>query len=189
MFALHRVKAGNTVLPGALLAEGPFTIERVVDGDTLILKGGRTVRLIGVDTPEIHHAEVPVQRFGEEAAEFTRQMAEGFECTIEYESTEKYDHYGRMIAYVFVDGKLLNAEILRRGYGYAYTRYPFKRKAEFVQLEKEARERQYGLWNFSLRDGRLANIATRYESLSDKGKQRFDQQFETLVKKYAATQK
>ncbi|MBU4304705.1 MAG: hypothetical protein KJ893_03645 [Candidatus Omnitrophica bacterium] len=43
---------------------------------------------------------------------------------------------------------------IRRGYAYAYTRFPFRREAEFITFEHEAREHQYGLWVLSLRDGR-----------------------------------
>src|SRR5262245_39753543 len=52
-------------------------VERVVDGDTLVLAGGDRVRLIGVDTPETHHPTKPAQPFGQEAYTFTRRMTEG----------------------------------------------------------------------------------------------------------------
>jgi micrococcal nuclease len=51
------------------------------------------------------------------------------------------------LAYVFLeDGTLLNAEIIKQGYGYALTRYPFSRLNEFRRLQREAREQQRGLW-------------------------------------------
>src|SRR5437667_7591164 len=52
-------------------------VQRVVDGDTLVISGGDRVRLIGVDTPETHHPTKPPQPFGQEAFAFTRRMAEG----------------------------------------------------------------------------------------------------------------
>jgi endonuclease YncB( thermonuclease family) len=53
----------------------------------------------------------------------------------------------RTLAYVFLqDGRLLNAEIIRQGYGFALTRYPFARLEEFRRLEREAREQRRGLW-------------------------------------------
>src|SRR5262245_14463964 len=51
-------------------------VERVVDGDTLVIAGGDRVRLIGVDTPETHHPTKAAQPFGQEAFAFTRRMAE-----------------------------------------------------------------------------------------------------------------
>src|SRR3972149_5750746 len=151
------VKSSSTVVQ-SLPSRGPFRIIRVLDGDTIVLDNGETVRLIGVDAPETHHPEIPVQRFGEEATEFLRRLAEGFECTLEYEPSNIRDQYGRLLAYVFVGDRLANAEIIRRGYAYAYTRFPFRRQSEFIALEREARERQYGLWQLSLRDGRIANL-------------------------------
>lgn len=172
-----------------LPSNGPFRVVRVLDGDTIVLDNGETVRLIGVDAPEIHHPEIPVQRFGEEATEFLRRFAEGFECTLEYEPNNIRDQYGRLLAYVFVGDRLANAEIIRRGYAYAYTRFPFRYQAEFIFLEHEAREQQYGLWHLSLRDGRIANLVNRYGSLSMEGRKRLDEILEGLVQKYPFEQK
>lgn len=173
-----------------LSSKGPFRVTRVLDGDTIVLDNGETVRLIGVDAPEIHHPEIPVQRFGEEAAEFLRRFAEGFECTLEYEHNNIRDQYGRLLAYVFVGDHLVNAEMIRRGYAYAYTRFPFRRQTEFIALEREAREHQYGLWHLSLRDGRIANLVNnRYESLSIEGRKKLDEVMEKLVKEYPYEQK
>jgi micrococcal nuclease len=63
---------------------------------------------------------------------------------------EHKDRYGRTLAYVFLDdGTLLNAEIIRQGYGHALTRYPFSRMEEFRRLERDAREQRRGLWAIS----------------------------------------
>jgi len=129
-------------------------VTRVIDGDTLEVQidGSVTkIRLIGVDTPETVHPNKPVQYFGKEASAFTRRMAEGKQVTLEFDqasaATGHRDKYGRLLAYVFLeDGTLLNAEIIRQGYGHAYTRFPFARMEEFRALEREAREAGRGLW-------------------------------------------
>jgi len=182
------VKSSSTAVQ-SIPPRGPFRVTRVIDGDTLVLDNGETVRLIGVDAPEIHHPEIPIQRFGKEATEFLKRFAEGFECTLEYEPNNLRDQYGRLLAYVFVGDRLANAEIIRRGYAYAYTRFPFRRQAEFIILEHEARERQYGLWFLSLRDGRMTNLVKRYESLNMEGRKRLDEILEELVQKYPFAQK
>ena len=124
----------------------PRVVTRVVDGDTIVLDGGERVRLIGVDTPETKHPQKPVQYFGREATAFTRRIAEGRAVRLEYDQRPN-DRYGRTLAYVFLaDGRLLNAEIIRHGYGFAYTKYPFRRMEEFRQLEREARQAGRGLW-------------------------------------------
>ena len=119
---------------------------RVVDGDTIILSNGERVRLIGVDTPETKHPNKPVEYFGKEASAFTKRMVEGQEVRLEYDQQQR-DKYGRLLAYVYLmDGTFLNAEIIKQGYGHAYTRFPFKYMEEFRQYEKEAREAKVGLW-------------------------------------------
>src|SRR4030043_1262577 len=129
-----------------LNAQDWVKVKRVIDGDTLLLTNGEKVRLIGVDTPETKHPQKPVQRFGKEAYLFTRTMVEGKEVRLEFD-WQKRDRYGRLLAYVYLpDGTFLNAEIIKQGYGFAYTRFPFKFLEEFRSYEKEAKENKRGLW-------------------------------------------
>jgi micrococcal nuclease len=122
------------------------TVKRVIDGDTLLLSNRERVRLIGVDTPETKHPKKPVERFGREAYLFTKRMVEGKEVRLEFD-WQKRDKYGRLLAYVYLtDGTFLNAEIIKQGYGFAYTRFPFKYLEEFRRYEREARENRTGLW-------------------------------------------
>ncbi len=119
---------------------------RVVDGDTIVLNNGERVRLIGVDTPETKHPRKPVEYYGKEASAFTKRMVEGKEVRLEYD-WQKRDKYDRLLAYVYLkDGTFLNAEIVKQGYGHAYTKFPFKYLEQFRQYEKEARENKRGLW-------------------------------------------
>ena len=119
---------------------------RVIDGDTIELVGGERVRLIGVDTPESVDPRRPVEYFGKEAAAFTHRLAEGKTVRLEFDR-ETVDTYGRTLAYVYLpDRTLLNGEIIRQGYGHAYTRFPFRFEREFVALEREARGAGRGLW-------------------------------------------
>ncbi len=169
-----------------LIRRGPYTVARVLDGDTVKLDNGETVRLIGVDAPEIHHPELPVQRFGQEAADFMKRLLDGFEVTLELEPEDPVDKYGRTLAYVWKGKVLANEEILRRGYAYAYTRFEFRRRDEFLALEREARQAQYGLWHLALRDGRIANLVTRYDRLNLEGRKRFDEALDGLVEQFPA---
>ena len=128
-------------------------VKRVIDGDTIMLESGERVRLIGVDTPESVDPRRPVERFGKEASAFTRRMAQGKRVHLEYDPAnaarghKDNTQQRRTLAYVFLeDGTLLNAEIIRQGYGYALTRFPFSRLEEFRRLEREARDQRRGLW-------------------------------------------
>ena len=119
---------------------------RVVDGDTIILDGKERVRLIGVDTPETVHPSKPVEYFGKEASAFTKRMVEGKRVRLGYD-WNRVDKYGRTLAYVYLeDGTFLNAEIIKQGYGHAYTRFPFKHLDEFRRYEKDAMREGKGLW-------------------------------------------
>jgi micrococcal nuclease len=160
-----------------------YTVKQVLDGDTMLLENGVTVRLIGVNTPETNHPEVPVQRFGKEATEFTRRMAEGMKVTMEFVERKK-DIYDRTLAYIFIDGELLNKKIIECGYGYANRRFAHPRMDEFITAEKQARARQYGLWNYCLSDGRITNLVNRYEHLSSEGKRKLDQIWDRLLQEY-----
>ena len=135
-------------------AEG-YEVVRVIDGDTIVVAPnpfppsarGDHIRLLGVDTPESVDPTKPVERFGLEAVAFTRRLCEGRRVRLEFEPGNTQDRYGRTVAYVFLeDGTLVNAEIIRQGYGYAYTRFPFARMEEFRALEAEARAARRGLW-------------------------------------------
>ena len=129
-----------------LNAQNEAKVSRVIDGDTLLLTDGERVRLIGVDTPETKHPRKPVQYFGKEAYLFTKEMVDGKEVRLEFD-WQRRDKYGRLLAYVYLlDGTLLNSEIIKQGYGFAYTRFPFKYLEQFRRLEKEARENKRGLW-------------------------------------------
>lgn len=123
------------------------SVERVVDGDTVIIKNIGRVRLLGVDTPETVHPKKAVQHFGHEASAFTKGLLDGKKVRLEYDGFQKKDRYGRTLAYLFLeDGTFVNAEIIKQGFGHAYTRFPFERLEEFRQLEREAREAKRGLW-------------------------------------------
>ena len=137
------------VMPLILEAQGLYRCVRVVDGDTIIVEIAgekERVRLIGVDTPETVHPNKPVEHYGKEASAFTKKMVDGEMVRLEY-GLESRDRYGRLLAYVFLtDGTFLNAEIIKQGYGFAYTRFPFKYMEQFRQYEREARESEIGLW-------------------------------------------
>lgn len=125
----------------------------VVDGDTIRVDlGGHTttVRLIGVDTPELgdrHDPLTPPQPFAREAAGFTRHALLGRKVRLEFEPQDRIDRYGRTLAYVFLaDGTHFNRELVRAGYARAYFRFPFRYREQFRADEDAARRERRGLW-------------------------------------------
>ena len=131
----------------AAAPSGTAFVQRVVDGDTVVLAGGERVRYIGVDTPELHHPTKPVQPYAREASEFNRRLVEGKPVRLEYD-VQRRDRYGRLLAYVYLeDGTFVNAELVRQGYAQLLTIPPDVKHADlFVRLQKEAREAGRGLW-------------------------------------------
>jgi micrococcal nuclease len=137
-----------------------------------------------VDTPEVHHPSFPVQRFGKEAKQFVTDHFEGLKCYLEVDPKNAVDYYGRTLAYVYVNDVMINSELIRLGYGYSYSRYPHKRLNEFFDLEHQAIQHQYGLWNLSIMDGRIAKLVNDYESLSLDGRREYDRLVRELEQKY-----
>ncbi|MDD3535402.1 MAG: thermonuclease family protein [Candidatus Cloacimonetes bacterium] len=132
-----------------------YPVLRVVDGDTFIceMEGIDTrIRLIGVDTPESVHPNKEVEYFAIEASNFLKKLLEGEKVFFEYDATNNStghkDRYGRTLAYAYRsrDSLFINAEIIKQGYGHAYTSYPFQYMENFLKYERDARVQQVGLW-------------------------------------------
>lgn len=116
---------------------------RVIDGDTIELLGGERVRYIGMDTPEMR----PVEAYAKAATHANRELVEE-EMVRLVTDVEERDRYGRLLAYVYVDGTFVNAELVRRGLAQVATYPPNVRHQEhFLKLQREAREAGRGLWS------------------------------------------
>ena len=124
-------------------------VERVVDGDTAVMKvGGESVyvRYIGIDTPESVKPGSPVECLGPESSSFNASRVEGRRVELEFDR-ELYDRYDRLLAYVRVDGRMVNAELLKKGLATTLTIPPNDRYADrFSALEQEASDNSEGLW-------------------------------------------
>jgi micrococcal nuclease len=125
------------------------SVARVVDGDTIeVLLDGRRedVRYIGVDTPETVDPEAPVQCFGHRASDFNHALVEGRRVRLIF-GVERRDVYGRLLAYVHLGDRFVNAELVRRGLARTLTIAPNDRYAErFRRLEMRAARAGRGLW-------------------------------------------
>jgi len=144
----------------------PFTVLKVVDGDTLDLdvedcfndKPSTRVRLWGVDTPETHTWRTSKDStdtkgpspmyFGPEASEFAKRLVGKKQVTVQLEPVEdSRGKYRRLLAYIYLpDGRMLNEELIQQGYGYADERFRHMHRRRFLDLQKEAQREQRGLW-------------------------------------------
>ncbi len=138
-------EAGEGDLPSSLTGR----VVRAVDGDTLEVALGERredVRLIGVDTPETVKPGTPVQCFGPQASAFTHRVADHRRVRLEL-GVERRDVYGRLLAYVRVGPRFLNAMLLRRGLARTLTIPPNDRLApRFRRIELGAGRAGRGLW-------------------------------------------
>lgn len=132
--------------PPVLGVTSEVTVARVVDGDTIILSTGETVRYIGIDTPETKDPRKDVQCFGQEAAQKNKELVAGKTVVLEKDISET-DRYGRLLRYVYVEGKLVNKTLVEEGYARASSYPPdVKYQEEFTFSEKQAQEQRKGLW-------------------------------------------
>lgn len=157
------------VFGGAPVFGQSLTVARVVDGDTFELSDGRTVRLIGADTPEKHPSAklardtestgqdaATIRLLGELASLHAEEIVGGRRVELEYDQANAAQghrgRYGRTLAYVWVLGAdggrsfMVNEQLVKDGYAFAYTRYPFEHDDRFLAHQRAAREAGRGLW-------------------------------------------
>ncbi len=130
---------------------GLYSVDHFVDGDTIAVKmDGKTetVRMIGVDTPETHKPNSPVQCYGPAAASYVKNLIGSSQVRLEAdEKSTNRDRYDRLLRYVYLpDGRLVEAETIKNGYGFAYTSFPFTKSSEFERYQAEAQAAKKGLW-------------------------------------------
>jgi micrococcal nuclease len=142
-------------------ADDVATVKRVADGDTVELAGGRLVRYIGVNTPEIDHAAKTADPFGFEARTFNAAMVGGKPVRLEYDQ-ERRDSHGRTLAYVFLhDGTMVNERLLQAGLAYCLYKAPNTRyERRLLAAQRRAMQEGRGMWrNWHENGGRYAGNA------------------------------
>ncbi|MGZ4736868.1 MAG: thermonuclease family protein [Acidimicrobiia bacterium] len=125
-------------------------VVRAVDGDTIDVRvhDGRVerVRILGADTPETKDRRKPVQCFGPQASAYTHSRLGGRRVSLETDA-EARDKYGRLLAYVYVDGERFDDELLRLGYARLLIIPPNGSHGRaLLEAELEARTAHRGLW-------------------------------------------
>lgn len=132
-------------------APGFYMVTKVYDGDTIgVSMDGRQekVRFIGVDTPETHKPNSPVECYGKQASDFTTKLLSDQQVRLEPDPiNQNRDRYQRLLRYVYTkDNQLVNAQLIKEGYGFAYLSFPFTKADEFRQYQTDARNLNKGLW-------------------------------------------
>jgi micrococcal nuclease len=140
-------QATTTVDPGL------YSIDHYIDGDTIAVNmNGKVeeIRFIGIDTPETHKPNTPVQCYGPAAAEHTKNVIENAGGKVRLVSdslSTNRDRYDRLLRYVYLpDGTDVNKLNVAQGYAFYYPYFPFSKSAEFEAAEKQAMTKHAGLW-------------------------------------------
>lgn len=157
---------GNAKLPVLSRANALLTLPLMTEmlglGQVALKGRSEKVRLIGVDTPEVHESDKlrrdaarsnqdksTIKALGKRASDFTKNLIRaGDQVSLEY-GQEYRDKYQRVLAFVWLpDGRMLNETIICEGYANALTRYPFRSDymERFRACERQAREKNKGLW-------------------------------------------
>jgi micrococcal nuclease len=141
-------------------------VVRVIDGDTFVIVPDIRVRLIGVDTPEIH----PMQPYGLQAKAFVVDLfMRADSVRLEFDG-KKYDKYKRRLAlvYVTIDSAevLVNAALLEQGLGRFESGYRYSKemKQRFSAAQDAAKARNLNLWrmdNVSIKQTKKRNNPNR----------------------------
>jgi micrococcal nuclease len=133
---------------------GLYSIDHYIDGDTIAVNMNGSVeevRFIGIDTPETHKPNTPVQCYGPAAAAHTKAVIAGAGGKVRLQSdpeSTNRDRYDRLLRYVYLpDGTDVNLLNIRQGYAFYYPYFPFDKSAEFEKAEEQAMGQKLGLWS------------------------------------------
>lgn len=136
--------------PPEQLGEGVHEVLRAVDGDTLLLTSGARIRLQGINAPETVMPDAPVEAWGPEASQFTKDFLHRANNRVRLTfSLERKDRYDRFLAFVWDGDKMLNEELVRAGFAYARLdyRYSGSMKRRLAEAQDEARQAKRGVWS------------------------------------------
>jgi len=143
---------------GASIKKSTTVVTRVIDGDTVQLSDGRTLRLLGIDTPEKNHPTKKVECFAYAASDKMSEILLNQEVTVlADESQSTKDKYGRYLVYIYrnSDNLFINKEMILQGFAYEYTYdKPYKYQQEFKDAQKTASEQNLGLWSVDTCNGK-----------------------------------
>jgi len=124
------------------------TVGRILDGDTFKTVDGESIRLLGLNTPEIQHRDSAAQPLGDEATLALRRLIDGKVVKLRFDK-EKKDIYGRTLAQIYDRrGHWVNGLMVEQGWAHVYTFVPNTHWAQsLLRAEHKARTRKLGIWN------------------------------------------
>jgi micrococcal nuclease len=130
-----------------------YKVLSVIDGDTITIKQGnykKTIRILGIDTPEKKGGYRKEECFGDEASEYTKHLLKNKKIRlVKSKVGNQEDKYKRLLRYVYIDDKDIGEELIKNGYAESYKKFPHDKKNLYNEIEKESQKNEKGMWNKS----------------------------------------
>jgi endonuclease YncB( thermonuclease family) len=138
------------------------SVRFVYDGDTILLAGGKKVRFLGINAPEIGHGGKKCEFMARAATKFNREVLKKSRVRLEYDQ-ERRDRHGRLLAYVFLEnGDMINTILVRKGLAHVMLKRPnLKYKAILIACQQKALKEKLGIWSRLSGDDEKFYLASR----------------------------
>lgn len=121
-------------------------VTKVIDGDTIELSDKRKVRYIGINSFEMNDKRPETLCLAEKASEANRKLVENKEVEMEKDVSET-DKYGRFLRYIWIDGLMVNEELVKNGWAEVSSFPPDIKYQERFRLEQiKAELNHLGIW-------------------------------------------
>lgn len=129
-----------------------YVVRKVINGDTVLLDTGETVKYLGIEAPKLNTKEGGAEFYAREAARYNKKLVFMKKVRLEFDHDKK-DPQGRLLAYVFVKNLFVNAELVKLGYAKASVKQPnIKYRETLTSLEEKAIKGDKGLWQETKKD-------------------------------------
>ncbi|WP_166462413.1 thermonuclease family protein [Psychrobacillus vulpis] len=151
LFGCESVPTSEITKTSGTTNQVPIEVVEVIDGDTIKINYNgniEKVRYLLIDTPETNHKTLGKQPFGEDAKVRNKELLNSGNVTIEFDVGNRFDDYGRMLAYIYVDGVSVQETLLEEGLArVAYVFPPNTRYLDnFEKASDTAKVEQIGVW-------------------------------------------
>ena len=151
----------SLLLPSLGVMARECTVTKIIDGNTIQIDTGETVRYIGAATPKLEGKDGNPEFFAKEAKKYNQKLVFMKKIQLELDKEQK-DGDGNLLAYVFVKKTFVNGELVKLGYARAETTGPNnKYKSTFAEYEKKAAKEEKGLWQEAKRDTESSYIGNK----------------------------
>ena len=130
----------------------PVELVKTIDGDTIKIKyegKEQNVRYLLVDTPETNHPQLGKQPFGQQAKEKNQELMNSGQLEIEFDIGERIDKYGRLLAYIYIDGESVQEKLIEEGLARVGYVYPpnTKHLDQYEKAQERAKKAGLGIWS------------------------------------------